>query len=534
MLQWGVRLVRYCLVLLALGLAACSTSAPRQTQFQESLGSQVSSREIRIRTTEFAMTFSQTVEIAADSILRLTADRRIARNALLWKSYSVPAIYRSATLPDPLMAWIDSRVLTYQMRDYFETGMGKDLFGDLQPLAVEGTRFIEGHLERAIELSGQKTDPELEGAIRQFAAENPLTNPYFFRPSPVDLLAKYLGQDQLSGLQAVGSMTELMEELSMRLNTYTEILPRAGRWQAELMLAELADPERAAIYLDILNRIEALDALNEFLVGMPDLVEEQRDILLEAVDYQRVAFEEALERYVAGATDDSAPQEARPREGRIKPARTGNRERKGADRRPVNRTKTESERERDAGPTAESILVRRAQAGDTAAFGELVSAYMHRCYYAALGMVGSPQDAEDLSQEAFVRAFRARARLDPERPFYPWLYQILRRLCYNFTRDTSSRRRKLERAGWWLVAEATTRAAGDDPERVRATDELRDRLEDAIAELPPAQREVFVLKEFEGLKYREIAELLDVPIGTVMSRLYAARQRLAQRLEGLE
>jgi RNA polymerase sigma-70 factor (ECF subfamily) len=159
---------------------------------------------------------------------------------------------------------------------------------------------------------------------------------------------------------------------------------------------------------------------------------------------------------------------------------------------------------------------------------------MHRCYYAALGMVGSPQDAEDLSQEAFVRAFKARARLDPERPFYPWLYQILRRLCYNFTRDTGSRRRKLERAGGWLVAEATVRASVDDPERVRATEELRDRLERAIDELPPVQREVFVLKEFEGLKYREIAELLDVPMGTVMSRLYAARQRLAERLEGLE
>jgi RNA polymerase sigma-70 factor (ECF subfamily) len=159
---------------------------------------------------------------------------------------------------------------------------------------------------------------------------------------------------------------------------------------------------------------------------------------------------------------------------------------------------------------------------------------MQRCYYAALGMVGSPQDAEDLSQDAFARAFKARARLDPERPFYPWLYQILRRLCYNFTRDTSSRRRKLERAGGWLVAEATVRASVDDPERIRATEELRDRLETAIRELPPAQREVFVLKEFEGLKYREIAELLDVPIGTVMSRLYAARQRLAARLEGIE
>ena len=200
----------------------------------------------------------------------------------------------------------------------------------------------------------------------------------------------------------------------------------------------------------------------------------------------------------------------------------------------MNRVKTESERERDDGRTAEAILVRRVRAGDTAAFGELVSIYMQRCYYAALGMVGSPQDAEDLSQDAFARAFKARARLDPERPFYPWLYQILRRLCYNFTRDTSSRRRKLERAGGWLVAEATVRASVDDPERIRATEELRDRLETAIRELPPAQREVFVLKEFEGLKYREIAELLDVPIGTVMSRLYAARQRLAARLEGIE
>ena len=200
----------------------------------------------------------------------------------------------------------------------------------------------------------------------------------------------------------------------------------------------------------------------------------------------------------------------------------------------MNRTRTESEGERDVGHTAEAILVRRARAGETAAFGELVSIYMQRCYYAALGMVGSPQDAEDLSQEAFARAFRARARLDPERPFYPWLYQILRRLCYNFTRDTSSRRRKLEQAGGWLVAEATVRAAAVDPERVRANDELRRRLEAAIRELPAAQREVLVLKEFEGLKYREIAVLLDVPIGTVMSRLYAARQRLASLLEGTE
>jgi len=186
--------------------------------------------------------------------------------------------------------------------------------------------------------------------------------------------------------------------------------------------------------------------------------------------------------------------------------------------------------DRPGAPTDESDLIRRAQRGDAEAFGELVALHMRRCYYAALGLVGSPQDAEDLSQEAFARAFRARGRLDPERPFYPWLYQILRRLCFNFTRDRSTRRRKLERAGGWLVDEAAIRAAAVDPERVRARDALRERLEKAIAELPAPQREVFMLKEFQGFKYREIAELLDVPIGTVMSRLYAARHRLADRL----
>ena len=285
-------------------VTACSTAAPEHTAFQRSLGIDVSSREIRIRTTEFAMNFSQVVEIAADSILTLTQDRSIARNALVWKSYAVPAVYRSATLPDPLMAWIDCRVLTYQMRDYFISGEGKNLFGDLQPLAVEATQFLEDQLERATELSGQNTDPDLEDSVRGFAAENPLTNAYFFRPSPVDLLASHLGQTQASGLQAVGSITELMEEMSMRLNTYTELLPRAGRWQAELMLADLADPERSAMYLDVLSRLEVMQTLNDFLLNTPHLVEEQRKILLEAVEYQRGAFETALGRYVAGATDE--------------------------------------------------------------------------------------------------------------------------------------------------------------------------------------------------------------------------------------
>jgi len=178
----------------------------------------------------------------------------------------------------------------------------------------------------------------------------------------------------------------------------------------------------------------------------------------------------------------------------------------------------------------ESALVRRAQAGDLDAFGELVSRYMRRAYYAALGLVGSHDDALDLSQEAFARAFRARTSLDPDRPFYTWLYTILRRLCFNFLRDRTTRTRKLAEAAGWLTDETRARAAVDNPARVTELAELRHRVARAVEGLPDRQREVLVLKEFEGLRYREIADLLGIPLGTVMSRLYAARRQLAASL----
>lgn len=178
----------------------------------------------------------------------------------------------------------------------------------------------------------------------------------------------------------------------------------------------------------------------------------------------------------------------------------------------------------------ERALVARARDGDRQAFGELVECHMRRTYYAALGLVGSHDDALDLSQEAFVRAFRARRALDPDRPFYAWLYQIVRRLCFNFLRDRRTRHRRLAEATPWLVDQAGVRAAEGDPERNAERSELRARLEAAIDALAAREREVLVLKEFEGLRYREIADLLGIPIGTVMSRLYTARRNLAAGL----
>jgi RNA polymerase sigma-70 factor (ECF subfamily) len=184
--------------------------------------------------------------------------------------------------------------------------------------------------------------------------------------------------------------------------------------------------------------------------------------------------------------------------------------------------------------TAERDLILKAQAGESDAFGELVQRYMRRAYYAALGFVGSPEDAMDLSQDAFARAYRARHRINPDMPFYTWYYQILRRLCFNFTRDRSLHRRKIRDQKSWIVDDATFRSSERDPQRNIEREEIRRKVREAIDTLPDREREVLVLKEFEGLKYREIAEVVGIPIGTVMSRLYSARKHLAAAIEEME
>jgi RNA polymerase sigma-70 factor (ECF subfamily) len=178
---------------------------------------------------------------------------------------------------------------------------------------------------------------------------------------------------------------------------------------------------------------------------------------------------------------------------------------------------------------SDASLILRAQSGDTEAFGLLVTRHMRQAYFSALGFVGSREDALDLSQDAFARAFRARNAIDPDRPFFAWYYTILRRLCLNWRRNRRTEQMRLGEAGPWLESLAARGAVA--PDRLAQQNEVRRRVAHALAQLSDDEREALVLKEFAGLKYREIAERMDCPMGTVMSRLYSARQRLARVLE---
>ncbi len=179
-------------------------------------------------------------------------------------------------------------------------------------------------------------------------------------------------------------------------------------------------------------------------------------------------------------------------------------------------------------PDAE--LVRQAQTGDTAAFDQLVGRYRSRIFGMIYNMVHNEQDAWDLAQDSFVKAWKSIARFRGQSSFYTWIYRIV----MNVTID--SLRKKQVRGATEFddaiqlkeidPASRTVPHADALPHENLENQEIRGRIDAAIAELSPDHRAVILMKEIEGMQYHEIAESLGCSIGTVMSRLFYARKKL--------
>ncbi|MCR4374361.1 MAG: sigma-70 family RNA polymerase sigma factor [Acidobacteria bacterium] len=180
---------------------------------------------------------------------------------------------------------------------------------------------------------------------------------------------------------------------------------------------------------------------------------------------------------------------------------------------------------------ADLELVGKARDGDMEAFEALVQRHQHRLVHFARLMVSNPADAEDVAQETLLRAYRALGQFRGQSAFRTWLYQI----ATNVARTHLAKRRDRHEVQEPEGAEGTTgdpgreRASGEDVEqRVIAHDQLRR----ALADLPGDWREAVVLRDIEGLDYKEIAALLGIPMGTVESRIFRGRQRLKATLKG--
>jgi RNA polymerase sigma-70 factor, ECF subfamily len=177
----------------------------------------------------------------------------------------------------------------------------------------------------------------------------------------------------------------------------------------------------------------------------------------------------------------------------------------------------------------EKAALAAATQGDQAAFASLVRLYQRRAYAAAYSYVHNRDDALELAQDAFVRAFRAIRRFKPDRPFYPWLYRIIRNTCLNHLKK---KRRRGEQSLEQLTESGfDVHDLGLTPDEAANREDVRAALLAALAELSPQQREILRLRELLEFSYAEIADTLGIPQGTVMSRLHGARKALRAVLE---
>lgn len=171
--------------------------------------------------------------------------------------------------------------------------------------------------------------------------------------------------------------------------------------------------------------------------------------------------------------------------------------------------------------TDDLALIRQSLAGQSEAFGTLITRYQKVMYTVALRMLGDPEDARDATQDAFVKAFQRLETFDTKYRFYSWMYRILVNECLNANRD----RRPEEALDDNAEGPGTPFDSALESER-------REQIQLALLRLTPEYRTVVVLRHFAGQSYGEIAETLSIPEKTVKSRLYSARQRLGELLLG--
>ena len=189
----------------------------------------------------------------------------------------------------------------------------------------------------------------------------------------------------------------------------------------------------------------------------------------------------------------------------------------------------------NAPPADELALVAKAQTGDTAAFDELVTRYRSRAFSMIYNLVRNEQDAWDLTQDGFVKAWKNIGRFRGQSAFYTWLYRILMNVGID-----ALRRRQIEGGIEFDDAiglhhlepgAATTPRAELEPATRLGDKEIRARIDEAITRLSPEHRAVIVMREIDGLDYQEIADAMECSLGTVMSRLFYARKKLQTMLK---
>jgi hypothetical protein len=264
--RWGL------LGLLALAGWGCTTvqqGGTQRTALIEATGAKSSAADLRAMDNALAISVPGIIESATDHIRARSPDAAMKRRALLWKIEVIPAFYQALFQADPLAAALEAWSLSIQLEEILSAGAGSDQLGPLQPAATEAVHGIRMQIEAAARATAKTPEgfERAKASVESWAREHPMVGSISSRPSILPELTRMAaGGLDISVFQAVADIPATVADLATRMDIYAAYLPKAARWQAELMADDFADRGGVQRVLATLASVERLtERTNELL-----------------------------------------------------------------------------------------------------------------------------------------------------------------------------------------------------------------------------------------------------------------------------
>ena len=289
--------IKYSVILLfiLINIVGCGSVSRESVLMQNIEDAKMNSMELGIRINEAGSRYSLEIENSADKIMAATKDAGIKKNALLWKLYGIPALLKSVSIQDPLASGTDIYVLIAQMRQFFENGNGKDLFGKHQQIAVDAVKRME---KEFFNIASEFRDSAVttKSNIDEWVKNHHIEDIRFNRISTVTAAAKELSQKKSGLTSSVGDMVTSINNLQDKLTLYADFIPKQARWQAEYMMYELI-PD--SLNKDVFGKINSLtgsiESIDGFIENSPGLISSVRQKIMQDINIQRIATLELLQ-----------------------------------------------------------------------------------------------------------------------------------------------------------------------------------------------------------------------------------------------
>jgi len=321
-------------------LAACAgmSGGGSRTALLNAADSETSALEFRAVSNKLAIRVPGLVELTGDRMLARTFDPELRRRALLWKLDGTAAFQQALFRTDPLGAAVETWALAIQVQDAVESAALRDTFGNLQPIAQEGARSITAAIEDETRFIVRRPEgfARLKEFVTQWAHEHPTSLPFSTRPSIQPLLAQIASSQQLGVMEAFGSATASLADLSTKLDIYAASLPKSIRWEAELAAIDASRTDTGRLALATLQSANGVLARADTLLsneGMKELsgaavsslrgervaalgdIDRQRIDTLDRLGQERAAVLSGVDRQRAATLADLDAKIARGLEG---------------------------------------------------------------------------------------------------------------------------------------------------------------------------------------------------------------------------